>query len=153
MADPKGSKLYVNLGASQARRRLKGFGHGVRKIQTAGRNQSVVIHTALGRHLEELKAQFADVGCSTSEGELTEPIENLPNLGSSSAVWLREVGIGTIAELERRGPIVAYRLVKQQQPSATLDLLYALSAGLSGKDAKTLSADDKERLQEALARE
>ena len=60
MADPKGARLYVNLGASQARHRLKGFGHGVKKVQTAGKNQSVIIHTATGRHLKELEAVFSD---------------------------------------------------------------------------------------------
>ena len=62
MADPKGSKLYVNLSASQTRKRLKGFGHGVRKIQSAGKNRAVVIHTATGQHLEELKTQLSNVG-------------------------------------------------------------------------------------------
>jgi DNA transformation protein and related proteins len=62
MAEPKGDKLYVNLGASQVRRRLKGFGHGVRKVQTAGRNRAVIIHTARGQNLRELEAKFADVG-------------------------------------------------------------------------------------------
>jgi hypothetical protein len=66
MPDPKGDKLYVNLGASQARRRLKGFGHGVRKVQTAGRNHAVIIHTARGHNLEELQAKFADVGFHSS---------------------------------------------------------------------------------------
>ena len=61
MADPKGDKLYVSLSASQVRRRLKGFGHGVRKIQSAGKNRAVVIHTATGRHLEELVAVLGDV--------------------------------------------------------------------------------------------
>jgi hypothetical protein len=70
MADPKGDKLFVNLGASQARRRLKGFGHGVRKVQAAGRDQAVIIHTATGRHLQELQAKFADVGFSKSETDL-----------------------------------------------------------------------------------
>ena len=42
MADPKNAKLFVNLGASQARRRLKGFGHGVRKVETAGNNQALI---------------------------------------------------------------------------------------------------------------
>jgi DNA transformation protein len=78
MPDIKGDKLFVNLGASQARRRLKGFGHGVRKIQTAGKNKSVIIHTATGDHLRELKAQFADVGFSIKEMEQYEPVENLP---------------------------------------------------------------------------
>ena len=44
-------KLFVNLGASQARRRLKGFGHGVRKVETAGSNKAVIVHTATGQHL------------------------------------------------------------------------------------------------------
>jgi DNA transformation protein len=65
MSDLKGDKLFVKLGASQCRRRLKGFGHGVRKVQTAGRNQAVIIHTATGRHLQELEAKFADVGFSS----------------------------------------------------------------------------------------
>jgi DNA transformation protein len=39
MPDPKGDKLFVNVGASQARRRLKDFGHGVRKVQTAAQYQ------------------------------------------------------------------------------------------------------------------
>jgi hypothetical protein len=64
MADPQGEILIVNLAAAAVRRRLKGFGHGVRKIQSAGRNRAAVIHTATGRHLRELVAVFADVGCS-----------------------------------------------------------------------------------------
>ncbi|MBS0209143.1 MAG: hypothetical protein JSS27_09335 [Planctomycetes bacterium] len=73
MADPKGYKLFVNLGASQTRRRLKGFGHGVRKVQTAGRERAVVIHTATGRHFDELAAQFADVGCGVRPPTLSRP--------------------------------------------------------------------------------
>ena len=69
MPDPQGEKLLVNLGASQARRRLKGFGHGVRKVQSAGRNQAVVIHTASGRHLQELENKFADVGFTKNEDD------------------------------------------------------------------------------------
>ena len=66
MTDPKGFHLYVNLGASRTRRRLKGFGHGVRKVRSAGRHRAVVIHTATGRHLEKLQARFADVGCAVT---------------------------------------------------------------------------------------
>jgi DNA transformation protein len=69
MADPKGFRLLVNLSASQTRRRLKGFGHGVRKIQSAGRDHAAVIHTATGKHLDELMSLFADVGCQGAESE------------------------------------------------------------------------------------
>ncbi len=69
MADIKGQHLYVNLGASEVRRRLKGFGHGVRKIQSAGKNRAVIIHTATGQHRERLLAQFEDVESSSSEDQ------------------------------------------------------------------------------------
>ena len=67
MTDIKGQHLYVNLSASQVRRRLKGFGHGVRKVQSAGKNRAIVIHTATGQHLRELEAVFGDVSDSSSE--------------------------------------------------------------------------------------
>ena len=68
MADPKGDRLYVNLAASQVRQRLKGFGHGVRKVQSAGRKRAVIIHSATGLHLAELEAIFADVECRNRLG-------------------------------------------------------------------------------------
>ena len=147
MPDPKGSRLFVNLGPSQAKRRLKGFGHGVRKVQSAGRNQAVIIHTATGRHLEELQARFADVGFSSTQSELLEPIENLRNLGPASATWLREAGITTISDLTRTGLVVAYRLVKAKQPKASLNLLWALAAGLLDVDWRDLSDEEKDRLR------
>ena len=153
MPDPKGSHLYANLGPSQAKRRLKGFGHGVRKVQSAGRNQSVIIHTATGRHLEELQAKFADVGFSSTESGLLEPIENLRNLGPTSAAWLREVGITTIAQLSRMGPVFAYRLVKERQPKASLNLLWGLAAGLLDVDWRELSDVEKDKLRKEAERQ
>jgi DNA transformation protein and related proteins len=61
MNDIKGDRLYVNLSATQTKRRLKGHGFGVRKIHSNGRNRAVVIHTATGRHRDELHALLADV--------------------------------------------------------------------------------------------
>lgn len=150
MGVPKGQMLFVNLGASRARRRLKGFGHGVRQVQSAGRNRSAIIHTATGRHLKELEAQFSDVGFSHTENELAEPIDNLPNIGPTSAAWLREAGIRTIDDLERIGPAAAYRLARQRHPEATLNLLWSLEAGLLGKDGRELSEKDKQRLTSEL---
>ncbi len=153
MANPKGSLLYVNLGASQTRRRLKSFGHGVRKVQAAGKNQAVIIHTATGRHLEELTAKFADVGFSHRASDLQEPIENLRNLGPTSGQWLRAVGIATIADLERFGAVEAYRLVKHQQSRASLNLLWAMVAGLKDIDWRELSERHKQELLAALSEE
>jgi len=46
-------------------------------VQAVGRNQAVIIHTATGRHFQELQAQFADIGCFNSERELNPPAEDL----------------------------------------------------------------------------
>jgi DNA transformation protein len=81
------------------------------------------------------------------------PIESLPNLGPKSGQWLREAGITTIAELERLGPVVAYRLVKQRQPNASLNLLWALAAGLKGKDWRELTEATKKRLRKEAEEE
>ena len=82
MPDPKGEKLYVNTAASEARRRLKGFGHGVRKVQSAGRNRALILHTATGRHLAELQTQFADVGFSVVDREPSVPTDPAPDVDS-----------------------------------------------------------------------
>ena len=150
MADPKGDPLFVNLSAAQTRRRLKGFGHGVRKVHSAGKNQAVIIHTATDRHLEELKAKFDDVGYSTSETDLSEPIENLRNIGSASADWLRKAGIKTIADLEEMGPVAAYQSVKRREPGCTGNLLWALAAGLERKDWRELTEGEKAKLREEV---
>lgn len=78
--------------------------------------------------------------------ESSLPIESLLNLGPKSGQWLREAGITAIAELERLGPVVAYRLVKQRQSKASLSLLWALAAGLKGKDWRELTEATKKRL-------
>lgn len=67
-------RLHVNLGASQLRKRLKGHGFGVKRIETAGKNQAVIVHSATGRHLEELRALLSDVideQPGSAEGENT----------------------------------------------------------------------------------
>ena len=79
------------------------------------------------------------------ESSLT--IESLRNLGPKSGQWLREAGITTIAELERLGPVIAFRLVKQHQPKASLNLLWAMAAGLKGKDWRELTEATKKRLR------
>jgi hypothetical protein len=81
------------------------------------------------------------------------PIESRLNLGPKSGQWLREEGITTIAELERLGPVIAYRLVKQRQPKASLNLLWALAAGLKGKDWRELTEATKKRLRKLAEEE
>jgi hypothetical protein len=69
MTTTKGYRLYVELGASQVRRRLKGHGFGVRKVESAGNNRAVIIHTATGQHLRQLESLFRDVLKPASDDE------------------------------------------------------------------------------------
>lgn len=152
MGEPKGHFLYVNLPASQVRRRLKGFGHGVRKIQSGGRNRAVVIHTATGKNLEQLEARFHDVGCFSTGEHLKEPIENLRNIGRASASWLHLINVRTIADLERVGPALVYVLVRNVWAEASENLLWALAAGLKDQDARDLPENEKNRLRKECQR-
>jgi DNA transformation protein and related proteins len=66
----KSDRLLVELGASQVRRRLKGHGFGVRKVETAGKNRAVIIYTATGEHLRQLESLFRDmIGSMTEEDD------------------------------------------------------------------------------------
>jgi hypothetical protein len=142
-----GDRLYVNVGPSQAKRRLKGHGLGVKKVQSVGRNQSVVIHTATGHHLTELKNLFADVATSSTEAELGIPVEQLKNLGPTSTAWLHEINVHTRADLAQLGPVEAFRLIRRKQPSATFNLLWALAGALLDIDWRELPESEKQKLR------
>ena len=75
------------------------------------------------------------------------PIESLRNLGPKSGQWLRAVGVHSIADLRRIGPVVAYRIIKQRHPSTSLNLLWAMAAGLEEKDWRDLGDATKIRLR------
>ncbi|HEY3968662.1 MAG TPA: hypothetical protein VGM05_29205 [Planctomycetaceae bacterium] len=62
------SNLYVQLSASEVRRRLKGHGLGVRRVEAAGKVRAVIVHTATGKHLRQLEALFS--------GSVEKPAEN-----------------------------------------------------------------------------
>ena len=72
----KGFRLYVQLSASQTRRRLRGHGFGVRKVQSTGRGEAVIIHTATGQHLRELEALFQNVLMTRAGEEDSSPATN-----------------------------------------------------------------------------
>jgi hypothetical protein len=69
MSDVKGYRMYVNLGASQTRRRLKGVGCGVKKVETAGKNRALIIHTATGDHRARLCSLFDGLIISAEDND------------------------------------------------------------------------------------
>ena len=75
------------------------------------------------------------------------PIETLRNLGPKSCDWLRAVGISSVEELEKTGVIGVYRLVKSQFPSASVNLLWGLAAGVRDRDWRDLTQREKDQLR------
>jgi DNA transformation protein and related proteins len=76
-----------------------------------------------------------------------QPVAALHNLGPKSAMMLVEAGIQTLDELRELGAVRAYLRVKALRPkSASLNLLWALAAGLEDRDWRELSSDEKEAL-------
>lgn len=79
------------------------------------------------------------------------PVAALRNLGPKSALMLREAGISTIEELRVLGAVKAYARVRQLRPrGVSLNLLWALAAGLEDRDWRDLTTDEKASLQRSL---
>ena len=58
------------------------------------------------------------------------PIDDLPNLGPKTSLWLHDVGIHTIEQLRQAGSVEAFLRVKHAGVKTSLMLLWALEAGL-----------------------
>ena len=70
-----------------------------------------------------------------------------PQSRSQSAMMLAEAGIRTLDELEVLGAVKAYARVKALRPKfASLNLLWALAAGLEDRDWRELTPDEKSAL-------
>ncbi|MBV7327855.1 TfoX/Sxy family protein [Chloroflexi bacterium TSY] len=69
-------------------------------------------------------------------------------MGQTTAQWLIEVQIETISDLEQVGVVEAYQRVKALYPErVSVNLLYALQAGLLGIKWTMLPQELKEALQ------
>ena len=71
------------------------------------------------------------------------PIEKLRNIGPKSGEWLRACGICTVEDLRSLGAIAAYQLVAQSRRGVSLNLLWALEAGLQDRDWRDLTETEK----------
>jgi len=82
---------------------------------------------------------------------VSDRIEDIRNLGPKSAWVLKEAGIESQTALRELGAVNAYKRVKFQFPRyASLNLLWALEAGLRDMDWRALSDEDKAALKSEL---
>lgn len=78
-------------------------------------------------------------------------MRDLRNLGPVTEAWLVDVGIPTPAELERVGPLEAWRRLKDACPRAvTRVALWALAGALLDLDWREVPPDLKRHLEERL---
>lgn len=77
-------------------------------------------------------------------------IKDLPNLRVQVERALSRVGITTVSELRKQGPIEAFIKLRQDNENVSLELLYSLSAALKGIHKNVLSSNDKHLLRISL---
>ena len=81
------------------------------------------------------------------------PVAGLRNLGPKSALLLAQADVRTIAELRLLGAVKAYRRAKVLAPrSVSLNLLWAITAGLEDRDWRQLTAEEKASLLAEIRR-
>lgn len=76
----------------------------------------------------------------------TTPVDQLRNLGPASARMLEAIGVRTRSDLERVGPVLAYRALRSAHPSVSSNLLYAMHGALSGERWDRLSQETRDDL-------
>lgn len=82
---------------------------------------------------------------------MSDSIDDLMNLGPKSRMWLQSCGITKISQLRKIGAAAAWHKVKDRFPEASLNLLWAIAAGLEGRDWRSLTDDEKQQIRSTLA--
>lgn len=75
--------------------------------------------------------------------------DKIRNVGPKSAAWLRQVGVRTIEDLRRVGPIETFMKVKRAGFRPSLNLLYAMQGALDDCHWADLSEEVKASLVQA----
>lgn len=79
-------------------------------------------------------------------------IANVPNLGPRSAEMLAAAGIVDENQLRDLGPVISYLAVKQAGQNPSMNLLWAIAAGLQNRHWTELDDDEKSKLRDELQR-
>jgi DNA transformation protein len=72
----------------------------------------------------------------------------IKNMGPKSRVWLHEIGINTLEDLQTIGAVEAYRRLKTTFPTEiTLNMLWGLQAAILNTHWKMLTPEMKAELK------
>jgi len=83
--------------------------------------------------------------------ETEEILQSLPNIGPSSWLMLERAGIPTTEAVIKLGAVRCYLAVIESGGKPSLNLLYAIAAGLEGRSWQDLNVEEKGRLNRELA--
>jgi len=76
-----------------------------------------------------------------------EDLARLAGLGPRSAAWLVEVGVESMADIDRLGSVEIYRRLRLAREGITLNMLYALESLVLGCHWRDLPLDRKAALR------
>jgi DNA transformation protein len=81
---------------------------------------------------------------------MCEGLTEFPNLGPASARMLAAAGIDTPEQLRELGPVLAFLAVRQAGQKPSMNLLWAIAAGLKNRHWSELSQRERQHLQQQL---
>jgi DNA transformation protein len=93
------------------------------------------------------------VSLTPAQATVVDPAEALAalaNLGPKSAQALVTAGITSFAQLQSRGSVATYALVKRSNPQVTLNLLWALEGAVAGLPWQVVAREHRTSLLLAL---
>ncbi len=70
--------------------------------------------------------------------------------GPRTRAWLATIGVTTIEDIRRLGPVAIYHVLKEQGYPVSLNLVYALEGALLGVPWNRLPPDVKAELRSAV---
>ena len=79
-------------------------------------------------------------------------LETLPNLGKTTVLWLRAIGIRDVASLRDRGIFWAFERMQSRGFRVTTAVLFSLEGALQDRPWRSFSAAEKDALLKKLAR-
>jgi len=78
-------------------------------------------------------------------------LANLRGIGPSTERMLRQADIMTVEALRELGPVEAYHRLRFLNEHVSLNALYALAAGLEGRDWRDLSNAERQKLRSEVS--
>ncbi|NNF03860.1 MAG: TfoX/Sxy family protein [Rhodothermales bacterium] len=78
------------------------------------------------------------------------PIGDVPNLGPASVRMLSAVDIRTAGDLRRLGPDLVFRMLRESRIDVSVNMLYAMAAGIQGRHWLDLTRNEREELKREI---